>query len=84
MRGTRQASVWAREFNDWIAARAANGAIDELLDYRRLAPQAERSHPTEEHFDPFFVAMGAAGMPARRLELGFDLGSLGMDGYLFG
>jgi 4,5-DOPA dioxygenase extradiol len=84
MRGTRQASGWAREFNDWIAARVKAGAVEELLDYRRLAPQAERSHPTEEHFDPFFVALGAGGLPSRRLELGFDLGSLGMDGYVFG
>jgi 4,5-DOPA dioxygenase extradiol len=84
MRGTRQASDWARTFNDWIAARVKIGAVDELLDYRRLAPQAERCHPTEEHFDPFFVALGAGGPAARRLELGFDLGSLGMDGYVFG
>jgi hypothetical protein len=28
--------------------------------------------------------MGAGGFPARRLALGFDLGSLGMDGYVFG
>jgi hypothetical protein len=28
--------------------------------------------------------MGAGGFPARRLELGFDLGSLGMDAYVFG
>jgi 4,5-DOPA dioxygenase extradiol len=83
LRGTRQATDWARTFNEWIAARVASGAIDELIGYRRIAPQAERSHPTEEHFDPFFVGLGAGGLPARRLELGFDLGSLGMDGYVF-
>lgn len=84
LRGTRQATDWARNFNDWIASRVKGAAVDELLDYRRLAPQAERSHPTEEHFDPFFVALGAGGFPSCRLELGFDLGSLGMDGYIFG
>lgn len=83
LRGTRQASDWARTFNDWIAARVKSGAINELIDYRRIAPEAKRSHPTEEHFDPFFVGLGAGGLPARRLELGFDLGSLGMDGYVF-
>ncbi len=82
--GTREPTAWARDFNDWIAARVASGAVDELIDYRHLAPEAKRSHPTEEHFDPFFVGMGAGGLPARRLELGFDLGSLGMDGYVFG
>jgi 4,5-DOPA dioxygenase extradiol len=84
MRGVREPSGWARDFNEWIAARVATNAVDELVDYRKLAPNAPRSHPTEEHFDPFFVALGAGGIPAKRLELGFDLGSLGMDGYVFG
>ncbi|MGZ5114353.1 MAG: DODA-type extradiol aromatic ring-opening family dioxygenase [Usitatibacter sp.] len=84
MRGVREPSSWAREFNDWIAARAASHAVDDLVNYRALAPNATRSHPTEEHLDPFFVGLGAGGQPARRLELGFDLGSLGMDGYVFG
>jgi len=33
---------------------------------------------------PFFVALGAGGLPARRIDLGFDLGTLGLDGYVFG
>ena len=74
---------WARSFNDWIAARASSGAVEELIDYRRSAPSATRSHPTEEHLEPFFVAMGAGGAPVRRLELGIELGTLGMDSYVF-
>jgi 4,5-DOPA dioxygenase extradiol len=83
---SRSGSVmpWARSFNDWIAQKLEAGAMEELLDYRRLAPQPARAHPTEDHFDPFFVALGAGGLPARRLDFGFDMGSLGMDGYLFG
>lgn len=84
LRGSREPMQWARDFNEWIAARVKAQALDELLDYRARAPSASRSHPTEEHFDPFFTAMGAGDFPARRLELGFDLGSLGMDGYVFG
>ena len=76
--------AWAKSFNDWMAARAQSGAIDELLDYRARAPDAARSHPTDEHLEPFFVALGAAGLPARRLDLGFTYGSLGMDSYVFG
>lgn len=75
---------WAKTFNDWIVQRLEARAVDDLLDYRRLAPQPTRAHPTEEHFDPFFVALGAGGPRSRRIELGFDMGSLGMDGYLFG
>jgi 4,5-DOPA dioxygenase extradiol len=73
---------WARDFNDWIAAKVEANAVDDLLDYRRLAPEPTRAHPTEEHFDPFFVAMGAGGK-AERIPLGIDMGSLGMDAWLF-
>ena len=83
-RGTREAATWAREFNDWIADRVERKAVDDLLAYRERAPNARRSHPTEDHFAPFFVALGAGGLPARRLDLGFDLGTLGLDGYVFG
>lgn len=75
---------WAATFNEWMASKVEAGAIDELADYRRLAPQAERAHPTEDHVVPFFVALGAGGFPARRMALGIDMGSLGMDCYAFG
>lgn len=75
---------WALEFNDWMAARVDEGAVEALLDYRSRAPSAVRSHPTDEHLEPFFVALGAGGTPARRLELGMEMGTLGMDGYVFG
>jgi 4,5-DOPA dioxygenase extradiol len=75
---------WAGAFNDWMADRLAAGAEADLIDYRRRAPEASRNQPTEEHFVPLFVALWAGGFPARRIELGFDLGSLGMDGYFFG
>lgn len=75
---------WAEAFNDWIADRVEQGAVDDLADYRRLAPQPQRAHPTQEHLMPFFVALGAGGIPARRIDLGFDMGSLSMDCYAFG
>jgi 4,5-DOPA dioxygenase extradiol len=79
----REPIAWARDFNEWIAGRVAARAVDDLIGYRTLAPSAQRSHPTEDHFDPFFVALGAGGPNAQRLELGFDLGTLSMDGYVF-
>ena len=83
LRGSHQPTDWANTFNEWIAERVESGDVEELVEYRRLAPAATRAHPTEEHFDPFFVALGAGGPSARRLSLGFDLGTLGMDGYVF-
>ena len=34
--------------------------IDALLDYRARAPRAVLSHPTDEHYRPLLVAIGAA------------------------
>ena len=75
---------WAAAFNEWMAGKVEEGAVDDLVDYRSLAPESGRAHPTEEHLAPFFVALGAGGLPARHMALGFDMGSLGMDCYAFG
>ncbi|MBL0143474.1 MAG: dioxygenase [Betaproteobacteria bacterium] len=75
---------WAVAFNDWMAKKVDEAAIDDLADYRKLAPQAELAHPSEDHLVPFFVALGAGGLPARHMALGFDMGCLGMDCYAFG
>jgi 4,5-DOPA dioxygenase extradiol len=77
-------SPWAAEFNGWVARKVEEGAIEDLVGYRALAPHAALSHPTEDHLVPFFVALGAGGLPARHVALGFDMGSLGMDCYAFG
>jgi hypothetical protein len=41
--------------------------------------------PSEEHFLPLFVALGAAGpdADAERVVEGFEAGALAMDSYLF-
>lgn len=76
--------AWAVQFSDWLAARLAQGDVDALLDYRRLAPAAVRSHPTEEHLLPLFVAFGAAGGAAGlRLHHSYTWGSIAMDAYRF-
>ncbi|HEX7775391.1 MAG TPA: class III extradiol ring-cleavage dioxygenase [Parvibaculum sp.] len=80
------AAPWAAAFTDWIGAQVAARNIDGLLDYRARAPEARRAHPTEEHFLPFFAALGAARAdePMTRLHRSFTYGSLGMDVYAFG
>ena len=60
---------WVSEFGDWVAGAVSYGRTAELLDYRRLAPSAERNHPTEEHLLPLYVAMGAGGDSADFSEL---------------
>ncbi|HTS61532.1 MAG TPA: class III extradiol ring-cleavage dioxygenase [Candidatus Acidoferrales bacterium] len=71
---------WAAEFDRWVAARVASEDVDSLLSYRTLAPEADLAAPTPEHFDPIFVALGAA-WPGERLETiyeGFHYGNLSM------
>lgn len=74
-----------RIFADWMADAVEQGRTDDLLDYRRRAPEAVSAHPTDEHLLPLFVAMGAgggAGGPGRVLHRSLD-GSLAMDAYAF-
>lgn len=76
---------WARTFTDWIADKAAAGDIDALVDYVAQAPEATRAHPADDHFLPFFVALGAAGEGARgeRIHASIEYGALAMDAYRF-
>ena len=76
---------YALEFQDWVKQRIDGHALDELADYRRLTPNGVRAHPTDEHFLPLFVALGAAGenYQAKRLYDAVEMGALAMDAYLF-
>ena len=57
--------------------------VTALLDYRS-APHGSASHPTEEHFLPFFVALGAAnGDRPMRYQPPFTYGGLAMDAYVW-
>lgn len=74
---------WAREFRDWIADKLTSDNEAALHDYRRQAPHALRSHPSEEHLLPLFFAR-AAGGAFSVAHAGFTYGALGMDIYRFG
>lgn len=51
---------YARAFADWVRDAVEQGDISALVDYRNRAPFARRAHPTEEHFLPLLVALGAS------------------------
>ena len=78
-------AAYVREFQDWVKQRIDRHSLDELADYRRLTPNGARAHPTDEHFLPLFVALGAAreGYKAERLYDGIEMGALAMDAYRF-
>jgi 4,5-DOPA dioxygenase extradiol len=81
----RETLPYAAEFAQWLHDRLEANDVDALLAYRERAPGATRAHPTEEHFLPLFVALGAAGVDVRpeRFAHGFEAGSLALDSYRF-
>ncbi len=74
----------ALAFSDWVAEHVGTQDIFALQDYRS-APYGAESHPTEEHFSPLFVALGAAnGDEPQRYRPNFAYGGLSMDAYVWG
>lgn len=82
---TPHGAQYVKDFAAWTAKTLASGKLDQLLDYKQYAPSAERAHPTDEHYLPLFIALGAAGehYAARVVEGGVTYGVLAMDSYLF-
>lgn len=56
---------WSVEFDAWAGDALERGAIDELMDYKRLAPGLPYAHPTVEHFAPIFITLGASTEPTK-------------------
>jgi len=78
--------AWAETFNEWVAAAIARGRYSDIVRYRELGPDAQRNHPTAEHFLPLVFALGAAGDhgDAVRVHHSYSYGNLSMDNYAFG
>ena len=85
-RGQVAHAPYAVKFQSWVHEHLAAHDVDALTHYRDRAPDAARAHPTEEHFLPLFVALGAAGENAtvERVFDGFEGSALAMDAYRFG
>ena len=77
---------WAIAFDDWLAAAVTEGDAEAIADYRAQAPGVGLAHPSEEHFLPLPVAMGAGGADGKSavLHRGFSYGSLSMAIFAFG
>ncbi len=80
------APEWVQAFGDWLAEAIENNRRDALIDYRNRAPYAARNHPTEEHYLPLLVALGATdeGEAHLRIHSSHTYGVLRMDAYAFG
>ena len=85
MRGAGAPAPYAAQFAEWVRERLEARDLDTLADYRSRSPHGARAHPTDEHFLPLFVALGAAREdyePERILKT-VDAGVLAMDAYVF-
>lgn len=73
-------------FANWVKQAIQNERIDQLLAYREFAPGAQRAHPTDEHFLPLFIALGARlnDVSLKTIEGGIDYGILSMDSFIWG
>jgi 4,5-DOPA dioxygenase extradiol len=76
---------YLREFPHWMTERLQQHDVDDLLNYRQRAPGAVRAHPTDEHLQPLYVALGAAGPQpeVEHLHTGISDYVLAMDAYAF-
>jgi 4,5-DOPA dioxygenase extradiol len=78
-------TAYANEFTAWIRERVKRRDVRALEDYRHSAPHAQRAHPTEEHFLPLLVALGASD-DADGVEVidgGMTYGVLSMESYVW-
>jgi 4,5-DOPA dioxygenase extradiol len=77
--------TYARAFDDWLAAGIEAGAVEDLLEYRHRAPEALRNHPSEDHFLPLFVPLGAAqAAKGVRIYRKINYGILSMAAFAWG
>jgi 4,5-DOPA dioxygenase extradiol len=84
-RSDGEPAPYALDFQSWVKEKIDAHDLGSLENYRALNSHGARAHPTDEHFLPLFVALGAAGAAyrAERLYDGIEMGALAMDAYRF-
>lgn len=70
--------AFAEDFADWARGVLCSGDKSAIRNWRS-APQAQRNHPTPEHFLPLIAAMAASGGPGEPLHQSWSHGALAMD-----
>jgi len=58
--GTAGVPAWASEFDAWNKDAILRRDVDALVKYREIAPGVETALPTQEHYVPVLVALGAS------------------------
>ena len=83
--GARPVPDWAKSFSGWMHERLLARDDDAIIAYRRHAPHAAHSHPSEEHLLPLHVVLGVAtpGKAPCRIHESFAFSTQSMDAYRF-
>lgn len=77
--GDGKPAAWATDFEGWVRDRLMAGASDDLVAFRDKAPAVRLAHPTDDHFLPMLVSLGAASQASSAVTFpisGFEYGSL--------
>ncbi len=84
--GTTQPAGYVQAFSNWVRTAVLANALQAMIRYRAEAPHAVRAHPSEEHFLPLLVALGAQleGDTARLIDGSIEHGMLSMDSFVWG
>ncbi|HLN23086.1 MAG TPA: class III extradiol ring-cleavage dioxygenase [Patescibacteria group bacterium] len=79
-------AAYVQEFRNWVRQAVVADAVERAVAYRQYAPHAARAHPTEEHFLPLLVALGARadGETAQVIEADTTYGVISMESYMWG
>jgi len=59
---------WSVDFDIWAKEALERGAVEDLLNYKKLAPGLPYAHPTVEHFAPIFITLGASTNPEEAVK----------------
>lgn len=77
MIGGREIPAWSTEFDAWANDALLRGDVDQLASFKSAAPGMPYAHPTDEHFIPMFVTLGASGDPGAATKTAIE-------GYMMG
>jgi 4,5-DOPA dioxygenase extradiol len=76
---------YVTEFAHWVRDAALRGDAEALIHTFERAPHTKRAHPSDEHYLPLLVALGASdGAKAQLVDGGVAYGILSMDSFVFG
>jgi 4,5-DOPA dioxygenase extradiol len=82
---TDAADTWAVAFDNWLQEKLEAWDTESLFRYHELAPYAAEAVPTNEHFIPLLLAMGAGdqGKEAKLLHRSYQYGNLSLSCWEF-